>query len=325
MKVLITGAAGFIGSHVVEGCLAVGYDVRALVHYNSIGSWGYLKDIRVKSDPRLEVVFGDICDARVVYDASEGVDRILHLAALIGIPYSLRAPESYVRTNIIGTFNVLEAARLHKVRRVIITSTSEVYGSAMVVPINEQHPLQGQTPYSATKIAADKLAEAYHKSFDLPVVVLRPFNTYGPRQSSRAVIPTILSQAISGADKIVLGNLAPKRDFTFVEDTAKAFVLAIDTDGIDGETIHFGSGKAISIGELANRCLASVGRKAAVVSVGDRQRPEKSEVNCLLCDSARAKRLLGWTPTVELDLGLRRVADYVRLNPSLYRAGEYQV
>ena len=325
MKYLITGAGGFIGSHVVELLLNAGHEVRALAHYNSFGSWGHLEGSPAAAHAKLEVRLGDVTDFSMMRTLVEGCDAVLHLAALIGIPYSYHAPASYVATNVSGTLNVLEACRAASVRRVVITSTSEVYGTARYTPIDEKHPLQGQSPYSASKIAADKLAEAYFCSFDLPVVTLRPFNTFGPRQSARAVIPTVLTQALNGAAEIRLGHLDPKRDLTFVEDTARAFLAAAETPGIEGEVIHFGRGQAVSVGELAQRCLDAVGSKARIISVPERQRPEKSEVGLLLCDASKARRRLGWTPKVSLDEGLRRTADYLRQNLSRYRSDRYAV
>jgi NAD dependent epimerase/dehydratase len=325
MKLLVTGAGGFIGSHVVELLLQHGHRVVALVHYNSLGRWGHLEAFAIKPHARLQVIAGDVVDSRCVEEAVAGCDVVLHLAALIGIPYSYHAPESYVSTNIRGTLNVLEACRKLKTKRVVVTSTSEVYGTAVYTPIDEKHPLQGQSPYSATKIGADKLAESYFRSFDLPVVTLRPFNTYGLRQSARAVIPTILSQALSGAEEIHLGSLEPKRDLTFVEDTALAFLLAAEAVGIEGETIHFGQGEAVSVGDLAQCCLRIVGRKARIVTQAERQRPEKSEVGLLLCDASKAKKLLKWSPRVSLKEGLSRTADYIREHLNDYRIEEYVV
>ena len=312
MKMLVSGAAGFIGSHVTEQLLAAGHSVRALVHYNSMGSWGHLAEIPPTQRKRLDVRFGDVTDAFLVRELVRDCDVVLHLAALIGIPYSYVAPASYVATNISGTLNILEACRQAQVSRVVVTSTSEVYGTALTTPMREDHPLQGQSPYSASKIGADKLAAAYYRSFDVPVVTLRPFNTYGPRQSTRAIIPTILTQALAGMDRIELGSLAPKRDLTFVADTARAFCLAATTPGIDGETIHFGQGSAVSVGELAEQCLEVAGSSAKIVSVSARQRPEKSEVGLLLCDPAKAARLMGWHAQVPLSEGLSRTADYLR-------------
>jgi NAD dependent epimerase/dehydratase len=317
--ILVTGAGGFIGSHVVELLLRGNYDVRALVHYNSFDRWGHLQRFAKKPHPRLTVLAGDVADARCVEEAARGCRTVLHLAALIGIPYSYQAPESYVDANIRGTLNVLEAGRKLGTERIIVTSTSEVYGTARFTPMTEDHPLQGQSPYSATKIAADKLAESYFLSYALPVVTLRPFNTYGPRQSARASIPTILTQALSGTKRIRLGNLEPKRDLTFVEDSARAFVLAAETAGIEGQTIHFGQGKAISIGELAQLCLKVVGSKARIVTETARRRPPGSEVDLLLCEPAKARKLLGWAPQVSLEDGLRRTADYLREHLDEYR------
>lgn len=325
MKLLVTGAGGFIGSHIVEALLQAGHEVRALVHYNSRGSWGHLDGSSAAAGGKLDVRLGDVTDASMVRALVDGCDVVLHLAALIGIPYSYHAPASYVATNVSGTLNILEACRAARVRRVVVTSTSEVYGTARYTPIDEKHPLQAQSPYSASKIAADKLAESYFCSFDLPVVTLRPFNTFGPRQSARAVIPTVLTQALNGAPEIRLGNLEPKRDLTFVEDTTRAFLLAAEAPGIEGEVIHFGQGQAVSVGELAQLCLNVVGSKAQIISVPDRQRPKKSEVGLLLCDAAKAQRALNWTPQVSLDEGLRRTADYLRQNLGQYRHGQYVV
>lgn len=323
--ILVTGAGGFIGSHVVELLLQYGHTMRALVHYNSLGRWGHLDAFATQPHGRLHVIAGDVTDARCVEEAVEGCDVVLHLAALIGIPYSYHAPESYVTTNIRGTLNVLEACRKLKTRRLVATSTSEVYGTAVYTPIDEKHPLQGQSPYSATKIASDKLAESYFRCFDLPVVTLRPFNTYGPRQSARAVIPTILGQALSGAKEIHLGSLKPKRDMTFVEDTARAFMLAAETKGIEGETIHFGQGEAVSIKDLAKLCLEIAGSNARVVAHKERIRPDKSEVGLLLCDSSKAKKSMNWAPQVSLREGLIRTAEYIGKNLNEYRCKEYVV
>lgn len=325
MKALVTGAGGFIASHLVDVLLEDHYPVRALVHYNSRGYWGHLERLRSESQDRLDVQLGDVTDPYLVRHLVDGCDVVFHLAALIGIPYSYHAPASYVATNVGGTLNVLEACRRAGVRRVIVTSTSEVYGTARYAPIDEAHPLQGQSPYSASKIAADKLAESYFCSYDLPVVILRPFNTYGPRQSARAIIPTILAQAIAGAKEIRLGNLSPRRDLTFVEDTAKAFLLAAEAPDIEGETIHFGQGEAVSVEELAHKCLEVVGSNARVVSMPERQRPDKSEVGLLLCDASKAKRLLGWAPCVSLEEGLHRTADYIRAHLEEYRTEDYVI
>jgi NAD dependent epimerase/dehydratase len=324
-RILITGAGGFIGSHVTELLLLEGHRVRALARYNGRGDIGHLRQIPQSLSASLEVRLGDVTDPFLIRDLVAGCDIVLHLAALIGIPYSYIAPASYLATNAGGTLNVLEACRQAKTSRVVVTSTSEVYGTALYTPIDEGHPLQGQSPYSASKIAADKLAEAYYRSFDLPVVTLRPFNTYGPRQSARAVIPTVLAQAFKGAKEIQLGNLAPQRDLTFVTDTARAFVLAATASGIEGETIHFGQGSAISVRDLAELCLEAAGRTATLASVQQRSRPEKSEVGLLVSDSSKAKRLLGWSPEVALADGLRATAEYVRAHLDYYDAEGYVI
>ena len=324
-RILITGAGGFIGSHVAESLLREGHQVRALARYNGRGDVGHLRHIPQNLCARLEVRLGDVTDPFLMADLVAGCDIVLHLAALIGIPYSYIAPASYLATNAGGTLNVLEACRQAKPPRIVVTSTSEVYGTALYTPIDEKHPLQGQSPYSASKIAADKLAEAYYRSFDLPVVTLRPFNTYGPRQSARAVIPTVLAQAFKGAKKIELGNLTPQRDLTFVTDTARAFVLAATASGIEGETIHFGQGSAISVRELAELCLEVADRTAKLATVEHRSRPEKSEVGLLVSDSSKAKKLLGWSPEVSLVDGLRATAEYVRAHLDYYDAGGYVI
>ena len=325
MKILVTGAGGFIGSHLVERLASAGHEVRALVRYNGRGDRGHLRDLPRELHSLVEVISGDITDASQVRRLVVGCDAVCHLAALIGIPYSYEAPRSYATTNIMGTLNVLEACRDHGVKRVVVTSTSEVYGTAQYAPIDELHPLQGQSPYSASKIAADKLAESFYTSFDLPVVTLRPFNTFGPRQSARAIIPTVLTQALSGATEIQLGSLDPQRDLTFVTDTAEGFRLAIETPDIEGETIHFGSGKAVTIGELAQRCLNVVGSTAKIVCAENRVRPAKSEVGLLLCNPGKAKSLLGWSPTMSLDEGLKQTAEYLRARLGEYDTGQYIV
>jgi NAD dependent epimerase/dehydratase len=324
-RILVTGAGGFIGSHLTELLLQEGYRVRALARYNGRSDIGHLRHIPENLSAGLEVRLGDITDPFLMRDLVADCDIVLHLAALIGIPYSYIAPGSYLATNAGGTLNLLEACREAKTARVVVTSTSEVYGTALYTPIDEKHPLQGQSPYSASKIAADKLAEAYNRSFDLPVITLRPFNTYGPRQSARAVIPTVLAQALKGAKEIKLGNLTPQRDLTFVTDTARAFVLAATASGIEGETIHFGQGSAVSVRALAELCLEVAGRAATLVSVEQRSRPEKSEVGLLLSDSSKAKKLLGWSPKVALVDGLRATAEYVRAHLDYYRQEGYVI
>ncbi|MGB0683101.1 MAG: GDP-mannose 4,6-dehydratase [Magnetovibrionaceae bacterium] len=317
-RVLVTGAGGFIGSHLVEALVGEGADVKAMVHYNALGSKGWLDSSEAVRD--VEVLAGDIQDGDFVRRAVAGCDTILHLAALIGIPYSYVAPRSYVRTNVEGTLNILEAARDCGVSRIIQTSTSETYGTALRVPIDEDHPMQGQSPYSASKIAADKMCEAYIKSFELPVVILRPFNTFGPRQSLRAVIPTIISQAVSGAE-VRIGNLTPTRDLTFVSDTVAGFLRAAKTSGVDGETINLGTGREISIGDLAVLIGKRVGRELDLISEQNRLRPEASEVERLLSDNTKAKNLLHWAPQVSLEEGLDRTIAWVKDQGGLNGSG----
>lgn len=323
MTVLVTGAGGFIGSHVVEHLLGQGYRVKALVHYNGAGRRGFLEDCIRKTRGQLEIVAGDVRDAHQTSRLVQGCESVLHLAALIAIPYSYQAPESYVATNVQGTLNILEACRKHKVRRVVVTSTSEVYGTAQQVPMTELHPLQAQSPYAATKIAADQLALSYYRSYGLPVVVLRPFNTYGPRQSGRAILPTILSQILAGRKTLSLGNLAPQRDLTYVGDSARAFVSALKHKGIDGEVIHFGQGSAISVGELAALCFSVLKKKGRVLTTGGRVRPAKSEVDLLLCDASKARKMLGWESHVFLEEGIYKTAAYIGKNLVGYRPDEY--
>jgi NAD dependent epimerase/dehydratase len=308
-RVLVTGAGGFIGSHLVERLVELGASVRALIHYNALGSWGWL-DYSPHRE-RIEVIMGDLTDRDLVFQAARNVEIVFHLGALIAIPYSYQAPSSYVRTNIEGTLNILLAARDLKVARLVHTSTSEVYGTARYVPIDENHPLQGQSPYSATKIAADKLAEAFHCSYGVPVVIVRPFNTYGPRQSTRAVIPTIISQCLNG-DTIRLGHLHPTRDLNYVSDTVEGFIRAATADNVLGQTINLGSGREISIGNLALLIARLLGKQVQIITDERRRRPEKSEVERLLADNSKAKRLLGWEPRVSLEEGLLRTIDWMR-------------
>ena len=321
-RVLVTGAGGFIGSHLTERLVELGAAVRALVEYNSLGSWGWLDESPAKRD--VEVVLGDVRDRDSVRAAAEGVEVVFHLAALIAIPYSYEAPESYVQTNVIGTLNVLRAAQEAGAGLVVHTSTSEVYGSARYVPIDEAHPLQGQSPYAASKIGADKMAEAFHLSFELPVATLRPFNTYGPRQSARAVIPTVITQLLAG-DRVSLGNLAPTRDFTYVTDTVEAFVKVADCPEAVGRVLNSGSGKEISIGELVERIEAVLGKRAPVEREEARVRPPGSEVERLCANADAARQLLGWEPAVSLDEGLAATAAWLEENLDRYRVGAYTV
>jgi len=299
--------------------------VRALVHYNSRNDWGNLRFLTPEQLARVSVVLGNVEDSGCVDKAVEGCDCVFHLAALIGIPYSYVAPRSYVATNVTGTLNVLDAVLRHRVPRMVHTSTSEAYGTALYVPIDESHPLQGQSPYSATKIAADKIAESYFRSFDAPVATIRPFNTYGPRQSARAVVPTIASQLLSGRDVVALGSLGPERDLTFVDDTVRGFLTVAECDRALGEVVNVGTGSAVSIGALAQKLVDMVNPRARVVSVEERVRPDKSEVMRLVCANAKARELTGWQPRVSLDEGLRRTVEFVRANLDLYRVDLYTV
>jgi dTDP-glucose 4,6-dehydratase len=321
-KVLVTGAGGFIGSHLTERLARLGANVRALVRYTSSGGWGWLEESGVKDS--IQVVLGDIKDYFLVRDAMDDREVVFHLAALIGIPYSYRAPQSYLQTNIEGTMNVLEAARSLATGRVVCTSTSEVYGTAQYVPMDEAHPLQGQSPYSATKIAADKLAESYYLSFGLPVTVARPFNTYGPRQSTRAVIPTVITQALSGSE-VRVGSLLPTRDFNFVADTVEGFLCAANSDAAIGEVINFGSGHEISVGQLVETVGALLGKNLTVVSEDQRMRPEASEVQRLCADARKAEQLVGWKSRVSLEDGLRQTIAWMENSLQKYRLGTYAV
>ena len=305
-KVLVTGADGFIGSHLTEALVRAGYDVRAFVLYNSFSSCGWLDHCEGDVKGRFEIFAGDVRDANGVRTAMKGCDAVLHLAALIGIPYSYHSPDTYVDTNIKGTLNILQAARDLGVKRVIHTSTSEVYGSARFVPISESHPLQGQSPYSATKIAADQLALSFYSSFDTPVVVVRPFNTYGPRQSARAVIPAIITQLASGKKQISLGAVSPTRDFNFVADTVSGFVAALTASNVTGEVVNIGSNFEISIGDTARMIGEVMNKEFEILIDEDRLRPEKSEVERLWAANVKARELLGWSPRYGGVDGFRR-------------------
>jgi NAD dependent epimerase/dehydratase len=320
-RVLVTGAEGFIGSHLAEALLAAGADVRALVHYNPFGRWGWLHE----HGGDIEIMAGDVRDAERVAQAAVGIDVIFHLAALVGIPYSYEAPESYLQTNVVGTYNVLSAGRRAGVSRYIQTSTSEVYGSALRVPIDEEHPLQPQSPYSASKIGADMLALSFHHSFEFPVAVVRPFNTYGPRQSARAVIPAVLGQIYSGSHEIQVGATSPKRDFNFVTDTAAGFMAVADCDRALGEVVNVGSGREIAIGDLIDLMIEVSGRDVRAVRAPERIRPAGSEVDRLMCDNRRAAEWADWHPEVSLEEGLRRTAEWIEQNLSAVEARRYQV
>jgi dTDP-glucose 4,6-dehydratase len=323
--VVVTGAGGFIGSHVVERLVAEGATVRAMLRYTSRGQRGALELIPEAMLDNVAVTLGDVRDFDAVREVMRGADAVFHLAALIGIPYSYEHPQEVIDTNILGTSNVLLAAKeLGSLERVVLTSTSEVYGSAVTVPMSEDHPLQAQSPYSATKIAGDALGVSFARSFGLPVVIVRPFNAYGPRQSARAVIPTIISQAVSGAD-LKLGTLDTTRDFTFVEDTAAAFVQIAGADEAIGEVLNAGSGSEVTIREVVRMVGEITGRDLGVETDEQRLRPHKSEVSRLLSDSTKAKRLAGWEPQVPLEEGLRRTVDWIRDHIDMYRPKEYAV
>lgn len=321
-KVLVTGAGGFIGSHLTERLVELGATTRALVEYNSNDSWGWLDDSNVRDN--VEVVLGDIRDPDSLRRAMQDADIVFHLAALIAIPYSYHAPLSYVRTNVEGTLNVLKTSLQNDVELVVHTSTSEVYGTARTVPISEDHPLQGQSPYSASKIGGDKIAESFHLSFGLPLVTVRPFNTYGPRQSARAVIPTIVTQALSRPE-IRLGNVAPTRDLNFVADTVDGFIKAAEAPAAIGEVINIGSGEEITIGKLAETILSLMGKDMPIVSEGQRIRPENSEVERLCADNTKAKRILDWSPRFKLEEGLALTIDWLRDHNEQYKSDAYVI
>lgn len=321
-EVLVTGAGGFIGSHLTERLAAEGAKVRALVHYNALGSWGWLDESDERE--RLEIVAGDIADRDSVRAAVEGCELVFHLAALIAIPYSYQAPESFLRTNAMGTLNVMQAAREMGVERVVHTSTSEAYGTARYAPIDEAHPLQAQSPYAASKIAADKIAESFQLSFEVPVVTVRPFNTFGPRQSARAVIPSIITQCLAGS-QVRLGSLHPTRDLNYVSNTVDGFLAAATAANVEGETVNLGSGREISIGALAALIAELTGTDAQIECDEQRLRPEASEVERLLAANDKAKDLLGWQPAVSLEDGLRATIEWIREHPERYRPGVYVV
>lgn len=330
-KILITGADGFIGSHLTEALVRQGHDVRAFVLYNSFNSWGWLDQCAADVKGHFEVFSGDIRDPHGVKEAMKGCDLVLHLAALIAIPYSYHSPDTYVDTNIKGTLNVLQAARELGVSRLVHTSTSEVYGTARFVPITEAHPLQGQSPYSATKIAADQLAYSFHASFGLPVVIVRPFNTYGPRQSARAVIPTIITQIASGMREIRLGATSPTRDFNYIDDTVAGFIAAMDSNRGLGDVVNFGSNFEISIGDTVRLISEVMDREITVVTDEQRLRPADSEVERLWADNRKAEELFGWRPAYAGRDGLRRGLEQTvswlsdRANLTRYKADTYNI
>ena len=323
-QVLVTGAGGFIASHLVERLVSEGARVRAFTRYNSRNDVGMLKLISPDVFSQLEIIRGDLRDVEAVRSAARDVDTIFHLGALIAIPYSYVNPREVIDVNIMGTMNVLMAARDHKVRRVIHTSTSEVYGTAQYIPIDESHPLQGQSPYSASKIGADKIAESFYRSFEVPVVTLRPFNTYGPRQSTRAVIPTIIAQALT-RDEVKLGSLDPSRDFTFVTDTADGFMRVAAAENVLGQEINLGNDNTIRIGDLVDKIFAIIGKTPKVVIDSERVRPGKSEVMKLWASNKKARELIGWEPRISLDDGLRATIEWISTHIDLYRPDQYTV
>lgn len=322
-RILITGAGGFIGSHLAERAVELGYRVRAFVHYNSRNFWGWLEESPRRDD--IEVVAGDIRDYDSVHGALAGCDAVFHLAALIGIPYSYISPQAYVQTNIGGTYNVLQASRELDIAEVLVTSTSETYGTAQYVPIDETHPLVGQSPYSATKIGADQLAVSFHRSFDLPVKIVRPFNTYGPRQSSRAVIPTVITQLLAGDGSIRIGNVSPTRDLTFVEDTVAGFIEIFKSEKLFGEITNIGMNEEISIGDLVALIGDIIGTTVEVVSEERRVRPERSEVERLRCDNGKILAATAWRPRYDLREGLIKTIEWLREHLAMYKSGIYTV
>ena len=324
-KILVTGAEGFIGSHLTELLVKEGYDVRAMVQYNSFNNWGWIDTFDKEIKDSLDIFLGDVRDPNGVRTAMEGVDAVFHLAALIAIPYSYHSPDMYVDTNIKGTLNILQAARDLNTEKVLVTSTSEVYGTAQYVPIDEKHPYQGQSPYSATKIGADRLAESFYRSFNLPVTIVRPFNTYGPRQSARAVIPTIITQLLAGKEEIKLGSLTPTRDFNYVKDTARGFLEIYRSDRTIGEEINIATQKEISIGQLAEELIRQINPEARIVCDEQRVRPEKSEVNRLLGSNEKIRRLTDWEPRYTFEEGLAETVAFLRDNLDKYKTDIYNV
>ncbi len=323
MKILVTGAGGFIASHLVESLVEQGHEVRSFVRYNSSNSWGWLEDSPCRD--MVEILAGDVRDYDLVRVAVAGCQQVFHLAALIGIPYSYVSPLAYLRTNVEGTYNILQAARECGVERVVHTSTSEIYGTAQYVPIDEAHPVNPQSPYAASKSGADQLALSYYRSFDLPVTVVRPFNTYGPRQSARAIIPTVMAQILEGKRKISLGNLTPTRDLTFVSDTVSGFLAATASQQTIGETVNLGTGSEISMGNLVAKIAHILECPVEIVTEAQRLRPAKSEVERLLSNPLKMQSLTGWSAQVSLEEGLRRTAAWMRERKSLYKSDIYNV
>ncbi len=325
MKILVTGADGFIGSHLVERLLEEGHDIKAFTYYNSFNTWGWLDTLSKEQLSEIDIFSGDIRDPNGVYEAVKGVEQVFHLAALIAIPFSYHSPDSYIDTNIKGTLNILQAAKKLETSRVLVTSTSEVYGTAQYVPIDELHPFQGQSPYSATKIGADRLAESFYRSFEMPITIVRPFNTYGPRQSARAVIPTIVTQLLAGQKEIKLGSLRPTRDFNYVKDTADGFIEIAKSDKTIGQEINIASQQEISIGDLAEEIISQINPSAKIICEEDRLRPEKSEVNRLLGSNEKIKRLTDWTPHYTFKQGIQETIHWIEKNMKYYKTDIYNV
>lgn len=324
-KILVTGSDGFIGSHLTEELVKKGYEVRAFVYYNSFNNWGWLDTLPQGIMKHIEIFQGDVRDPNGVKEAMKGCDAVLHLAALIAIPFSYHSPDTYVDTNIKGTLNVLQAARDLGTERVLVTSTSEVYGTAQYVPIDELHPYQGQSPYSATKIGADRLAESFYRSFSLPVTIVRPFNTYGPRQSARAVIPTIITQLLAGKEEIKLGSLTPTRDFNFVKDTANGFIEIYKSEKTIGQEINIATQQEISIGQLAEELIRQINPNARIICDEQRLRPEKSEVNRLLGSNKKIMELTDWKPQYTFEQGLAETIEFLRHNLDKYKVDIYNL
>lgn len=324
-KVLVTGADGFIGSHLVESLLQKGYQVKAFVYYNSFNTWGWLDTLPREKLSQIEVFCGDIRDSYGVKKAMKGVDIVFHLAALIAIPFSYHSPEAYVDTNVKGTLNILQASRELNVEKILVTSTSEVYGTAQYVPIDEKHPFQGQSPYSATKIGADRLAESFYRSFDLPVSIVRPFNTFGPRQSARAVIPTIITQLLAGKEEIKLGSLSPTRDFNYVKDTAAGFIAIAESGRTVGEEINIATEAEISIGDMAGEIIRQLNPNARIICDEERLRPEKSEVNRLLGCNRKIRELTNWRPQYTFERGIEETINWFSKNMDKYKVDIYNL
>lgn len=324
-KILVTGSDGFIGSHLTEELVKAGYQVKAFVYYNSFNTWGWLDTLPSDVMKNIEIFQGDVRDPNGVKEAMKGTAAVFHLAALIAIPFSYHSPDTYVDTNIKGTLNILQAAREQDLERVLVTSTSEVYGTAQYVPMDEKHPFQGQSPYSATKIGADRLAESFYRSFQLPVSIVRPFNTFGPRQSARAVIPTIITQLLAGKEKIHLGSLTPTRDFNYVKDTVNGFIKIYESEKTIGEEINIATQHEISIGELAEELIRQINPNAKIVCDEERLRPEKSEVNRLLGSNKKIKELTDWKPVYSFEEGLSETISFFKDNMDKYKPDIYNI